>query len=170
MRRKTAAISLAIGTVIFAVGLVVVFWPSTPCMTTVGPPPPSCQPPPPYFIEVTVASLPFVGMTVMAISLAAMAFSFRRPISIGEQVLGGLLTSGAIFLVMFVVILGALFGEVQASNSTMLWVGIMYAPYLGIGATSLSRNQKAFGLTLILLGLIAAFAFRGFVYGISGSF
>jgi hypothetical protein len=86
------------------------------------------------------------------------------------QVLGGLLASGAIFLVMFVVILGPLIGYVIANDSALLWVGIVYVPYLAIGSVSIVKNLRAFGSTLIITGLIAAIFFYGFVNGIGGSF
>jgi hypothetical protein len=178
MRHRTGAIGVAVGVVVLAVGLLPIFLPSVPCGTMEGPLPPSCQPSP-YFVTVFSTALPLVGMAVIAVSLAELALSYRKPTPPQRvrwtrggvwQVLGGLLASAGIFLVMFVVILGPLLGEVQSINSTPLWVGVVYVPYLVIGAASLARNQRAFGLTLILVGLITAFFFGGFVYGVSGSF
>jgi len=178
MRLRTGAIGFATGAVVLAVGLLPIVFPSAPCGTMEGPSPPSCQPSP-YFAAVFFFASTFIGMAVIAVSLASLALSVSQP-RISQavnpnrsglwQVLGGFLASGSIFLAMFVVILGPLFGEVQSSNSTLLWVGVMYMPYLAIGATSYARNRRAFGLTLVLLGLIAAFVFSGFVYGVSGSF
>jgi len=178
MRLRTGVVAFAVGAVVLTVGSLPKLFPSTPCGTMEGPPPPSCQPFS-YSATVFFFASTFIGMAVIAVSLASLALSVSQP-RISQavkpnksglwQVLGGFLASGSIFLAMFVVILGALFGEVQSSNSTLLWVGVMYAPYLVLGAASYAKNHRAFGLTLILLGLIAAFVFSGFVYGISGSF
>ena len=81
-------------------------------------------------------------------------------------VFGGLLASGAIFLVMFVVILGPLMSEVVASHSPPMWDVIMYVPYLAIGLAALMKKQKAFGITLIITGLLAVVAFAGFLFGL----
>jgi hypothetical protein len=86
------------------------------------------------------------------------------------QVLGGLFASGAIFLVMFVVILGPLMGYVIANDSALLWVGIVYVPYLVVGLVSIVKNLRAFGSTLIITGLVCAIFFYGFVNGLGGSF
>jgi hypothetical protein len=86
------------------------------------------------------------------------------------QVLRGLLASGAIFLVMFVTILGPLIGYVYTMNNAPLWAVTVYAPYSVIGSVSFVRNLRAFGLTIILSGLIAMIFFYGFVNGLGDSF
>jgi len=165
MRRRNLVVGLVIGMAILAVGLLMTYWPSTPCLG------PSCQASP-YSVRVFFAALPFIGMGVSALSLAGLALSFPQPIIVQgmkptgstlPQVFSGILASGSIFLAMFVVVHGLLFAEVQTYYSPPLWVGIMYVPYLVIGLASLTRRQRAFGLTLILMGLIAAFVFLPFV-------
>jgi len=166
MRRRNLAIGVAFGTAVLVVGLLMIYWPSSPCSLQ-----PSCQSSP-YFVRATILALPFIGMGVDAVSLAGLALSLSHVnVTHGAKPAGSrfsqffvaLLASASIFLGMFVVIHGLLFSEVQAIYSPPLWTGVMYAPYLAIGAASLTRRQRGFGLTLILMGLIAAYAFYGFV-------
>jgi hypothetical protein len=121
---------------------------------------------------VFLAALPFVGMAVIAVSLTALSLSVSQTHVTQDveqsrirlrHIFAGLLASGTIFLVMFVVIKGFLFSEVQANYSPSLWVGIMYAPYLVIGTAILAGHHRASGFTLILVGPLAAFAFYPFV-------
>lgn len=86
--------------------------------------------------------------------------------SSASQILGGLLAYGAIFLVTFVMILGPLVSEVVSSNSALLWIRIMYVPYLVVGFSSFMRNLRVFGFTLMVKGVIAVIAFNGFVCGV----
>ena len=86
------------------------------------------------------------------------------------QVLGGLLVSSTIFLLVFVTILGPLIGYVYFINKAPLWALIVYVPYSVIGSVSFVRNLRAFGLTIIISGLIAMIFFYGFVNGLGGSF
>ncbi|MDA4127649.1 MAG: hypothetical protein OK452_10705 [Thaumarchaeota archaeon] len=86
------------------------------------------------------------------------------------QVLGGLLASVTIFLLMFVTILGPLVGYVYAIYNAPLWAVIFYVPYSVIGSVSFMRNLRAFGLAIILSGLVAMIFFYGFVNGLGGSF
>lgn len=83
-----------------------------------------------------------------------------------SQVVRGLVVTGVIFLVAFVVILGPLASAVIDSNDPFLWVLFMYIPYIVIGVVSLLRSHLAFGLTLMIAGVIANTIFSGFVYGL----
>jgi hypothetical protein len=89
-----------------------------------------------------------------------------RGIMTFSQVVRGLVVTGVIFLIAFVVILGPLASAVIASNNPFLWVLFMYIPYIVIGVVSLLRSHLAFGLTLMIAGVIANTIFSGFVYGL----
>jgi hypothetical protein len=86
------------------------------------------------------------------------------------EVLVGLLVSGAIFLLLFVITLGAFVGYFQSTSPTPIWAGAFYMPYLVVGVVSLIRRWNAFGLTLLVSGIVAVVALSGFVYGLGGSF
>jgi hypothetical protein len=172
MKRKAKfALTGLIGASVLAAGLWPYYLPTSVCGTMEGPLPPSCQPFP-YFVAVFLAALPFVGISLIAVSLTALSLSVSQT-QVTEDVeqsrvrlrnvFGGLLASGSIFLVMFLTIHVLLFTEVTAYYSPPLWVGIMYVPYLVIGTAVLARHHRASGLTLILVGLLAAFAFYPFV-------
>jgi len=83
------------------------------------------------------------------------------------EVLGGLAVSGALFLALFVVILGPLVGYFESASPTPLWAVAFYSPYLIVGSLSVVRMWRAFGLTLLLAGVVAVIAMGGFVFGLS---
>lgn len=86
------------------------------------------------------------------------------------EVLGGLLASGAIYLAMFVVILGPLQSDVAFSNSMWQWDLLTYVPYVVIGSVAFFKKWRLFGLTLLVVGLVGVIALNGFLFGLYGSF
>lgn len=90
-----------------------------------------------------------------------------RFIQVILEVLGGLVISGALFLGLFVVVLGPLIGYFESVRPTPVWSVAFYSPYLIAGSVSLVRKWRAFGLTLLAAGCVAVIALGGFVFPLS---
>lgn len=124
----------------------------------------------PLWSTLVFGSMGLVGTSLIVAGLYKRGLNRSGLASAGIEVTVGIILSFALFWAVLVVMLGPLMGLVQSFNSTLFWLGIMYVPFFGIGLVSLMKNWKAFGSTLIVLGLVAQLILFGFVNGLAGSF
>lgn len=124
----------------------------------------------PLWSTVVFGSMALAGVSLIVAGLYIRGVKRAGLVSAGLQITGGIIVSAALFWAVLVVTLGPLMGIVQSSNSVLLSLVIAYVPFFVIGLVSLMKNWKAFGSTLIVMGLVVQLVLFGFTNGLYGSF